>query len=121
MVDIKPTASERLLIYRRRQGRTQAQEALRRGVPTSAYIKWEKGLNRISCPNESVHPLQDFEKCMLLRKRLGISQKELADILGRSRWWTAQMERGMAPWHSLIPAMEKLSAEKENINEEADT
>lgn len=46
--------------------------------------------------------LTDFEKCYLLRKRVGKRQVECAQQMGVTRFWFNQMELGKVPCEPLI-------------------
>ena len=104
----KLTAAERLIVDRRRKGETQAQAAGRYGVSQSRYSRWERGLDD---PVETlgpgpvlpkVTPLKPHEKCLLYRRRVGVTQAKVATDLKRCKMWVRQMERGEVDCTELV-------------------
>lgn len=45
--------------------------------------------------------LREYEKCLIFRLRRGLSQQEVADAIGCSRYWFGKMERGEVTWETL--------------------
>ena len=89
------SAAERLLIDRRRREETQAGAAERHGVSQTRYSRWERGLEpERALPRPRVGRLAAHERCLLYRRRAGVSQGQIAEHLGRCKMWVRQMERG---------------------------
>jgi len=107
----KIPVAERLCIERRRAGRSQTEAAKRYGLTLYRYRQWE------SCKDEapegaasSVTKLDPFEECFLSRLRAKISASEMANIVGCSRWWLTQMERGRVSAQKLVDCWRGLHA-----------
>jgi DNA-binding XRE family transcriptional regulator len=107
------TAAERLLVDRRRRDETQAEAALRYKVSQSRYSRWERGLDD---PIETlgpgpvlprVSPLKPHEKCLLYRRRVGVTQAKVAEDLNRCKMWVRQMERGEVDSTELVQYWEQ--------------
>lgn len=95
------TGGERLQIYRRRRGWTQARmarEAYR--IAPGYYVRMENGQVEISVKTPMKF-LRTCEQCYVARRRSGMSQEELARQLGVCRWHVVKMERGLAPCDAL--------------------
>lgn len=94
---LTPTAGELLLVWRKREELNQGSMAARFNVNRTRWGRWERGedTSTVEAPL-GVEQLLDHEKCMLLRRRSGITQGELAKTIGVSRWWLNQMESGKA-------------------------
>lgn len=90
------TQSERLIVYRRREGLTQKQMAKKLGMSLRAYRACE-----VSSQPCDFDPEMEFvkthEMCYLLRIRKRWSLEAGAKRVGVSRWWLRRMERGDAP------------------------
>lgn len=43
---------------------------------------------------EKILPLKEYEVFLILRRRNGMTQQELADKLGVTRYWLSKMEAG---------------------------
>lgn len=92
--DFEPTAAEKLMTYRRRSGKTQAEMAADLGVPLHIYGDIERG--RLQ-PERSLQlniELTLPEKLTALRRRLGITQRIAALEMGVCRMTAAAMESG---------------------------
>ena len=90
------TRAERLLLDRRRRGEDQAAAARRLGVGIVLYKDWERGRRRFP-RRVALGKLRRWEELMLLRRRAGLTQGELASALGCTRRWVVLMESGRAP------------------------
>lgn len=88
---------EKLLIWRRRQGMDQIEAAHLYDLPVKEYRNWEKG-RRPDWKDSTIHvrELTIKEECLILRRRSGILQRELAKKLGCHRVWINEMEKGRA-------------------------
>lgn len=92
------TTGERLRIARRRDGLTQAEAALAYGMPIRAYKRAEADEYHewaLTCP--PIGKLELHEECFLLRRRQGLTLRELSRMIGLSIWWICQIEQGKAP------------------------
>ena len=86
---------QKLLIYRRRLGETQAEAARRLRMPESSYCCAELDQQhgwKIDAPR--LGRLREHEKCLIFRLRRGWSQDWVARAIGCSRYWFGKMERG---------------------------
>lgn len=92
---MRPTAPEKFLIHRKRLGETQAQAANRMRLSVHSYRVVEQKPTGRRPP--ALGSLEPWEKCLLLRRRKGMTQAELAKALGLSRWWVNLMESGRVP------------------------
>ena len=70
------------------------------GVPVSRYVKWERGEGTPDSP--AVGPLANHERCVIMRRRAGTTQQEIADALGCCRRWVQQMELGRVACDDLL-------------------
>ena len=88
---VKP--HEYLFIDRIKRKFNQTKYASRVGCTRHQYSEIELGLK---IPNFWVEEfiLTEVEKCILLRRRLGCKQGELANIIGVTRTWIRLMETG---------------------------
>lgn len=89
------TQGERFLIARRRHGWSQREHAAFLGVTLYRYRAWEGDAEK--APSMPLGRLQPHEECFVRRRRAGIPLQAMADRLGVSRFWLAQMESGRAP------------------------
>ena len=101
------TCAETWLIWRLRQGFSQADMALILGVTRSSWQSFEYG--RIDPPDWAtgwfdVEPLAPHERCRVHRYRAGPlhTQAKIAKDLGISRVWVSRMERGLENCQRLI-------------------
>lgn len=86
------TDGERLYIVRRRKKRTQKDAAALYGVSRVTYNRWENDL--ANGPTEALTSIFAFERCLINRKRSGMTQADLAKDLKISRHWLNLMENG---------------------------
>lgn len=91
--DLQLSKSERLLIWRRRQGLGQEEASAQLGISHRRYGRWERGLETPEV-DQPVDRLTVFERLFILRRREGISQQEVAESLGCTRAWVQMMETG---------------------------
>lgn len=94
---VTPTRGESLLLHRRRKGMSQADAAREYGVSPDRYRDWEKDRRLRDQPRRHLGQLKPHEVCLLLRRRAGKTQREVAADLGCTRLWLVQMENGSAP------------------------
>lgn len=94
---ITPTKGESLFLARRRAGINQVEAAQRHGVHVDKYREWEADERTKDQPWARLGALKINEVCVLLRRRAGITQRQLAETMGCTRLWINQMERGEAP------------------------
>lgn len=95
---------EKLILYRRRRGLTQAQMAKENKLSLKAYQKRETGKTppSLSPPNIEINDLTDAERCFLYRKRCSITQAEIAKDLNLSRYYVNQMELNKVSCDTLL-------------------
>lgn len=100
---------ECLLIHRLRLEMTQSDFGGLMGMNRNRYGRIERDqddYNSDIC-EEDILPLAAHEKCLLYRRRLGLTQQECADELGVTRYWFNQMEIGKEPVDTLVDYWEK--------------
>lgn len=99
---LKLRRNETLLIGRLRRGLSQDGAAARFGVPVKIYRSWERSRppRGRAWAVEPDRPTAQ-ERCLVLRRRAGLTQAQVARHLGCSRWWVNQMENGNAPVRAL--------------------
>ncbi len=96
------TRGEVTMIVRRRLGITLAEMARKAGVHRNTYTKVEQCKETENIELSGIDELSPEEQCYIKRKRKGLTQQECADILGVTRFWYNQMERGNEPSDKLI-------------------
>lgn len=98
------TDGEKLLIARRRSGESQETIARRHGITRNVYGRIERDDEdfRASIAIPELGELADDEKCLLLRRRSGLTQEECAEDLGVTRFWFNQMEMGKVSCSELV-------------------
>lgn len=96
MANITLTKGESLLIWRRRLGFNQIQAAGECNVQPDHYRDWEMD-KREDAPRRLLGQLKPHELCLILRRRAGKTQREIASALGCSRLWLIHIENGNAP------------------------
>ena len=97
------TAGETLLLARRRSGESQEKCADGYGLTRNSYGKFERDEEthtNIKIPE--LNELTDAEKCLILRRRSGLTQDECAEKIGITRFWFNRMEVGKADASSLV-------------------
>ena len=103
-VRLRLTTGERLLLHRRRAGRTQAQEAARFNVSRAVYGRWESDICACTAPvsiAEVAEPMM-YELCLIRRRRSKMTQEELADRIGYCDFTIRKMEKGLVPCDPLM-------------------
>lgn len=95
------TLAERVFLYRRRAGLTQAEAAEEAGVSVYQYRALERGEREdpVSVPLGRLRP---HERCVILRRRAGLTIDRFAQLVRLSRWWVVQMERGAKAPDALV-------------------
>lgn len=97
------TAPERLQVWRRRLGLNQLEAGAHFGVGEREYGDTELGRTtapRLRVPKAAPKwfgQMSQNELCFILRRRSGLSQRELAHKLRLTRMWVNRMEAGVAP------------------------
>lgn len=102
---------ECLLIDRRRRGVTQEKEARARGIDYHAYCLMELG--RVPVPSDqrpTLGSIETHERCYLLRRRLGLTLKQVASALRKSPMTVAQMESGERDCSPLVNLLVQMSS-----------
>ena len=93
------TKAEKLFIDRRRRGHTQEVAAKRYRVTLTRYLSWERG--DTPCPYHPKLTVRKHEHFVIMRRRAGLTQPQLAAELGCTVQWMSRIERGIAP-HGLL-------------------
>lgn len=94
---VTPTRGESLLLWRRRKNLNQVEAAAEYNVHPDRYREWEADKRTTDQPRQHLGQLKPHEVCLLLRRRAGKTQREVAAALGCTRLWLIQMESGNAP------------------------
>lgn len=100
--DLKPSASERLIIWRNRKQLSQVDAASAQGVSVDQWRDWEAGRRTHDVPQKYPKEIAAYERALIARRRAGVRQKDVAALLGVSRLWVNRMERGLAPPERLV-------------------
>lgn len=58
------------------------------------YAAYEADKEGVKVPVVSIGKLEPHERCVLMRRRTGYTQKRVAKELKVCRWWLNQMETG---------------------------
>lgn len=100
------TRPEQLLVWRLYAEHSQTKAARLLGIPPRLYGTLERGdrlvpyrLRGRKVPVAAVRWLRDLKphmQCLILRRRAGLSQAQVAAKVRCSRWLVVQMERGEA-------------------------
>lgn len=90
------TNGETLQLWRRRHDLTQEQAAEKIKANIDRYREWEANRG-LYVPRKNLGEVKTHEYCYILRRRSGLSQRELAHKMGVTRLWVIQMEGGSAP------------------------
>ena len=89
---------ERIELSRRRLGYTREDLARNLHVSESTVYNWETGKTTpeetVLANEEIIKTLHDYEICYITRKRLGLTQGQIAKGIGLSRYWVNMMEQG---------------------------
>lgn len=96
------TEGEILLVWRKRHALNQHEAARQYGVSVGSYAKMERDIVSFTPRKSPLLLLDDHERCMILRRRLGKTQKEVARDMGLSRLWVHKMETGQADCAQLL-------------------
>lgn len=89
------TVGENLLITRRRENESQEEVAKRLGITRNQYGRLERDQEDcVKVPLLKIDNLSPHEKCFLLRRRAELTQEEVAEEIGVTRFWLNQMELG---------------------------
>ncbi len=107
---------ESLLIARRRRelrkgGKlcrvTQHDASETHGTTLGTYGLWERDAEPPIGLIKPVGRLTSYERCLIYRRRVSMSQMEVAREMRRSRAWINQMECGVVPCDELLCYWEK--------------
>ncbi len=89
------TPGERLRVWRFRNGWSQEAAAQSYGVSPSTYRRYERDeYSAADTPYRVLQTLTDVERCFILRRRAGLTQAQVAERIGRSRWFVNMVENG---------------------------
>lgn len=95
---------EKLFIWRKRLDKNQAAMAEELGLSVREYLAVEQGLSAFEPSGlEGVQgTLTDRERCVLARRRAGLTQRKVAEALGVHRVSVVQMEGGLISCERLM-------------------
>jgi transcriptional regulator with XRE-family HTH domain len=110
-VRVRLTNGEKLFIIRRRRGINQADFAARYSVSHDLLGKIEKGERPapIRLTVRKIPPLTVPEKIVVLRRRLGMSQRELAKKLGVTKQTMLKREQGVGDTEYVLSVLQEVS------------
>lgn len=99
----KLTLGETLFIWRRRKNWTQLQAAKYYNVSYFRYslAEYDKVPN-FPMKKTIIGQLQDNERCVLYRRRMGKTQSEIASKVGIGKLWLRLQELGQVPCGKLL-------------------
>lgn len=108
---------EILFVSRRRQKLSQAQMAARYNLSLKTYCNLEQGYSDCSAlltleDKYTWDRLFNHERMAILRRRLRLSQQDLADTLQFSRWWIVQLEQGIGECGTVVEYLSRLENER---------
>ena len=108
------SAGENLLICRRRAGLRQDSMGERYGLNRHGYGRRERDAIATDLPvaNIEFDHLYTQEKCVIYRKRANLTQREVAALLGLSRYWINQKEIGRVDCADLLKFWEERQCQK---------
>lgn len=95
------TGSEKLVLWRRRNGLNQTQAARKLKTSLNQLALWETGGEKVPKVG-ALGKLTPGEQCFILRRRSGKQQKDIAAELGICRYWLMRMEQGLANADALV-------------------
>lgn len=97
------TSSEQLLLWRRRKEWKQGHAAAYYGVSPFIYKITESGRTKgFNIGNLPLGEIKDYEKCLILRRRAKLTQREIANQIGCSVYWLRLQETGCVAAPKLI-------------------
>lgn len=88
------TPGEKLFLDRRRRKEKLHEAARRLEVPVHCYRRWE--LEGTGAPEVKLRGITQGEQWVVLRRRMGLSQGELASACGCTQTDVTKLERGTA-------------------------
>jgi len=98
------TPGETLYIWRTRKGLDQEQAAETLGTSYRVYGKWERDESAAQSPKSvrvKARPSK-LETCILLRRRAGMKQRELASKMLCSTGWIKVLESGRSDYEESL-------------------
>jgi len=101
------THGEKLFLDRHRRMESQAAAASRHRVSLYRYQREERGYEGGLVVE--VGDILPFERCIILRRREGLTSTEASKRIGVSMWWLRKMETGAANPKRLIEFWDKES------------
>lgn len=102
---IKLTLGETLLLFRKDAEMNQFELALELGLTLHEYKlrEYDKVVDKkLSTKFKNNVKLRPHEKCLVHRKRAGLSQAQVAKEMGISRQWMREQETGKIPCDKLL-------------------
>lgn len=106
-IDATLSPGEKLLIWRKRMGYSQMEAASYFDVFYFVYKMAEYGVAKDFPYKKIKITLRPHEKCLILRKRMGKTQREIAEDFGICREWMIQQERGEVDCTKLLEWLEQ--------------
>lgn len=99
---LRLSRADRLIISRRRAGKSQAEAAAERRVAYHVYSRWETGADDETCPDVSVGRLAGHERALVYRRHARRTQRAVAAELGVCVYTLRRMEQGVSDPTALL-------------------
>lgn len=97
---INLTKGEKLYLRRKAAEQNQTQASAHFRVSRSKYARWEHD-ELPDVPDINLTPTK-LQLCIILRRRKKKGQQDIADSIGRCRYWVNKMETGKIPADELF-------------------
>lgn len=97
------TLPEAISLYRRRLSISQSEMAACFSIHRETYRRFEAGdAIQTEIVRPSLGELTQSEICYIYRRRKGLTQEEVSEQMGVTRYWIVMMEQGKASAGSLV-------------------
>lgn len=110
---LKISQGEKLFLDRRQKGLTQPKMALALGIDYYRYRELEQQGSRDNTVKDITQNVCRGDYCTIIRRRLGLSQEEIAEKLGTTRYIVNRMELSRMTNIELYNLMRKLAKENQ--------
>lgn len=91
-MEIRISRGEKLFLDRRRSGHTQPQRAALLGIDYYEYRRLEQIGHHDDTPKDIVYNASIGDYCTIMRRRIGLSQQQVAEELETTRYLVNRME-----------------------------
>lgn len=110
-MNLKISQGEKLFLDRRQKGLTQPKMALALGIDCYKYRELEQKGHLDDTVKDITQNVCRGDYCTLIRRRLGLSQEEIAEKLGTTRYIVNRMELSRMTNTDLYSLIRKLAKE----------